>query len=96
VREIYPRAQLIEVLKRFDLFGSIFPFQRCMRCNGLLEVVCKGDVLDQLQPGTREAYDEFRRCMDCGQVYWRGSHYERMMHLIERIRNNTEGTVELT
>ncbi len=86
VREVHPRVQLVEVLKRFDLFGSFHPFQRCMRCNGLLEAVSKEDVFDQLQPGTREAYDEFRRCVDCGQLYWRGSHYERMMRLIEGIR----------
>ena len=90
VREIHPRSQLVEVLKRFDLFGSIHPFQRCMRCNGLLEAVNKEDVLDQLQPGTRATYNEFRRCIRCDQVYWRGSHYERMMRLVERIRGNAE------
>jgi uncharacterized protein len=36
VRATSPREQLIEVLRRFDLFRSISPFERCMHCNTLL------------------------------------------------------------
>jgi uncharacterized protein with PIN domain len=90
VRETHPRAQLVEVVGRFDLFGSIQPFQRCMRCNGLLEAVSKQELLEQIPPRTREHYDEFQRCTGCGQVYWRGSHYERMLRLIESFKHHQE------
>ena len=33
VRSLMPSAQLLEVLRRFDLFDRISPFQRCLRCN---------------------------------------------------------------
>jgi hypothetical protein len=78
VRATDPRRQVVEVLRRFDLFGAVTPFRRCMRCNGVLEPVDKAALVDQLPPRVRAAYEEFRRCRSCGQVYWKGSHYDRM------------------
>jgi uncharacterized protein with PIN domain len=85
VRETNPRCQLVEVLRRFDLLGSIEPFIRCIRCNGLLEDVCKKEVLDLLPLQTRRSYNVFRRCQACGQIYWRGSHFQHMQRFIEGV-----------
>lgn len=82
VRSTNPRLQLAEVLRRFDLFQLVAPFRRCIRCNGLLRPVPKEDILDRLKPGTRQCFDEFRMCQECGQIYWKGSHYERMQQFI--------------
>lgn len=86
VRSLDSRQQLLEVVARYDLAGQITPFRRCLRCNGQLEPVRKEQVIDQLEPLTRQYYEEFHRCLNCGQVYWKGSHYERMMDMIEQIR----------
>jgi hypothetical protein len=83
VRSDEPRAQLAEVLGRFELAGESRPFTRCTRCNGLLRDVAKSAVLDQLEPLTREHYDQFRQCAECGQVYWRGSHYEPLAGVVQ-------------
>ena len=85
VRATNPEQQIIEVLRRFDLFGKILPFQRCIRCNGLLEPVSKESILDQLPHQTRLEIDEFHRCGACSQIYWRGSHYERMQQFINGV-----------
>ena len=85
VREDSPRRQLVEVLRRFDLFGQIHPLARCMRCNGQLRPVAKEDVLDRLPPRTQQYYDRFCACEACGQVYWPGSHYARMMVFAEEV-----------
>jgi uncharacterized protein with PIN domain len=85
VRSKIPRQQLDEVLHRYDLYGCITPFRRCMRCNALLQEVSKAEVLERLQPLTRKYFDEFRLCPQCGHVYWKGSHYERMMELIRQV-----------
>jgi uncharacterized protein with PIN domain len=85
VRETAPRRRLVEVLRRFDLFDAIRPFSRCIRCNGPLEPVDAEAVADRLPPRTRQYYDEFRICQACGQIYWKGSHYERMQALIESV-----------
>lgn len=85
VRSTNPRQQVLEILRRFDLFGAVAPFRRCIRCNGLLEPVSKEAILDRLPPQTRQYYDEFHRCRSCGQVYWPGSHYARMQTFIEHV-----------
>ena len=85
VRESSFRLQLIEVLERFDLDGSLAPFTRCMRCNGVLENVSKEAVMDRVPPLSRQHAGQFRRCGDCGQVYWNGSHYRRMAKFIAEV-----------
>jgi uncharacterized protein with PIN domain len=77
-----PRAQLVEIANRLDLYDAIEPFKRCTRCNGLLEAVDKADIEARLKPKTRRFYDRFKQCSDCGRIYWRGSHFERMEKLI--------------
>ncbi len=84
-----PEAQIAEVLRRFDLAGRVKPFSRCLRCNGPLTPVAKETVLDRLEPLTRRYYDEFAICSTCDQVYWRGSHFQRMQGLVERLRPET-------
>jgi uncharacterized protein len=79
-------AQTIEVMRRFDLFGSIAPFTRCLRCNARLERVAKGDVIEKLEPLTKIYYEEFRRCIGCGQIYWAGSHFSKLQKRLEAIR----------
>jgi len=85
VRATNLEQQVVEVLQRFDLFGKVLPFQRCIRCNGLLEPVAKEAIVDQLPQKTRLSIDEFHRCRECHQIYWRGSHYERMQQFIEGV-----------
>ncbi len=78
-----PRQQTVEVIKRFRLQRRVKPFQRCLRCNGTLQVVEKQAILDRLEPLTKLYYDDFRICPDCQQIYWKGSHYGRMLEMIE-------------
>jgi uncharacterized protein with PIN domain len=85
VRSTHPREKLIEVLRRFDLLQLVKPFSRCMRCNGLLEEVAKEEILEALPPKVRDAYEGFRRCRECNQVYWRGTHYERMRQFLDHV-----------
>jgi uncharacterized protein with PIN domain len=85
VRATEPRKQISEILRRYDLIGNIHPFQRCLRCNGQLEPVAKSQILDRLEPLTKKYYDEFKICQSCGQIYWKGSHFQRMQKFIEQI-----------
>lgn len=79
------RAQLFDVLRRYDLHDRLAPWRRCLRCNGLLRPVDKAAALDRLEPKTRLYYDEFQQCEDCSQVYWRGSHFEELARLVSEI-----------
>jgi uncharacterized protein with PIN domain len=84
-RSLDSLEQLAEVIRRFDLPAHIAPFHRCLRCNHPLEAVSKEAVLDRLEPLTRLYFDEFQICPSCGQIYWKGSHYEQMQRLIDEL-----------
>jgi uncharacterized protein len=88
VRAAQPREQLVEVLRRFNLSGSVAPFRRCLDCNSLLQVVSKDLISYRLPPETRKHYNEFHICPGCNRLYWKGSHYQRMADLIERMINS--------
>jgi hypothetical protein len=85
VRATEREEQLEEVAGRFDLGPRARPFSRCVTCNGLLAPVDKAEVVQLVPPRVRERQEAFRRCTACGQVFWRGSHHDRMSRLIARL-----------
>ena len=85
VRTTEPKQQVIEVLRRFDLFSAVAPFRRCLRCNTVLNPVSKESILERLPPRTRENYEEFRTCPSCSRIYWGGSHYAHMQRLVQHV-----------
>ncbi|MBD2356211.1 Mut7-C ubiquitin/RNAse domain-containing protein [Tolypothrix sp. FACHB-123] len=85
VRSTNPQRQILEVLRRFDLFNIVLPFQRCLRCNGLLQPIAKALVIDQLPESVQLQNDEFHRCQECEQIYWKGTHYERLQQFIDGV-----------
>jgi uncharacterized protein with PIN domain len=92
----WPRSQnadeqTIEVVGRFDLSELIAPFTRCLRCNAQLEAVAKAEIVSKLEPLTKIYYDQFRRCPDCKQIYWSGSHFPKLQRRIDKIRSRARG-----
>jgi uncharacterized protein with PIN domain len=85
VRSSAPADQVREVVARFDLHARIAPFSRCTMCNGTIRVVREEDVADRIPTRARREHDEFRACEGCGRVYWKGSHYARLLALVERL-----------
>lgn len=77
-----PVEQLKEVFRRYDLKNYLHPFSRCMICNGEVVSVRKEEIDYALKPKTRCYYNEFRKCTNCGKIYWEGSHYEKMKNFI--------------
>jgi uncharacterized protein with PIN domain len=82
--------QVLEVLRRFDLFSQIRPFRRCLLCNGALESARKEDILEHLEPKTILYYHTFFRCRQCRQIYWKGTHFEKLEEKVEKWMNNSE------
>lgn len=85
IRSDEARAQLQEVIKRFDIKNQVNLFSRCLRCNTPLEEVKKEDIADRLKPRTREFFTTFRHCPGCDRIYWNGSHYEKMKAFVESL-----------
>ncbi|WP_299991494.1 Mut7-C RNAse domain-containing protein [uncultured Pontibacter sp.] len=85
LRSQHTEEQLKEVVSRYKLHDQLRPFSRCMVCNGNIVAVDKQEVLEQLPSKTKQYFDEFYQCQQCKQVYWKGSHYDRMMELVHKI-----------
>lgn len=85
VRATDPHEQVLEVARRFHLYGAVRPLTRCANCNGQLAPVAKADIDHLLEPGTRRDHDTFVQCGDCGQVYWPGSHTDDLHAFIDDV-----------
>lgn len=94
VRSPLPDEQIREVIKRFDLFSQMAPFQRCFECNGLIQAVEKGQIIDRLQPKTKQYYEAFYICPDCGRIYWEGSHFARLRPTVEALMTRNQPPTE--
>lgn len=90
IRNKDPLLQAAEVLEHFGLCSDIKPFTRCIQCNGNIESVHIDseeyrEIEGQIPPGVKSWCSEYQRCRGCGKIYWRGSHYDNMERLIDRI-----------
>ncbi|HUK80126.1 MAG TPA: Mut7-C RNAse domain-containing protein [Nitrososphaerales archaeon] len=57
----------------------------CSLCGGELRPVGKGDVSGEVPPAVSRRHRLFFRCTSCGQVYWRGSHWKKLMSVARRL-----------
>ena len=80
-----PEKQLIEVMAYYQLQARLAPFTRCLACNGPIEAVPKEAVQEALPPKTRLYFQDFFQCSHCKRVYWKGSHYDRMLAFVAQL-----------
>jgi uncharacterized protein with PIN domain/sulfur carrier protein ThiS len=88
IRSTNIEEQVIEVLERLDLYNEINPFSRCLMCNGTLLNVTEEDetyqeLFIQLPAKVRIWCKEITICEKCHKLYWKGSHYEKMLKYID-------------
>ncbi|MFC6999402.1 Mut7-C RNAse domain-containing protein [Rufibacter roseus] len=82
LRSQQPETQLREVIKRYSLQNQFRPFSRCLACNAQIVKVPKAEVEHQLPLKTKQYFNQFYQCLGCGNVYWKGSHFDRMQELV--------------
>ena len=73
VREGELEAQIAQVVQALGLPPRAEP--RCAACNGELAVAPKEAVQSLVPPYVFHTQNEFRRCLSCGRIYWRGTHW---------------------
>ncbi|MFN3974704.1 MAG: Mut7-C RNAse domain-containing protein [Dehalococcoidia bacterium] len=62
--------------------GPPRPFTRCILCNTPLVPATPQVVAAKAPPYVLHTQRAFRQCPTCGRLYWRGSHWQRMQHLL--------------
>jgi len=84
VRSVHAEEQIREVLNHFQLENQLAPFKRCIQCNTFLVPVSKENILERLPLHIQQTFNEFQHCPRCDKIYWKGSHYERMVAKISK------------
>jgi hypothetical protein len=80
--------QLRELLADgFDLSLADEP-TRCGRCNGRVAPVGEDETVPAYAPDPTET--PCHRCRDCGQVFWKGSHWDDVRARLRRVKDETE------
>ena len=87
VRNTKPVQQIEEIVERFHLKNEIKEFSRCMECNSILKSIEKDKVVDRIPLKVKAYHNEFYSCKKCDKIYWKGTHYDKMKILIEKLKN---------
>lgn len=59
---------------------------RCMRCGGELVRKDKELLKDRIPPRTYRWLDEYFVCGRCGNLFWHGTHWNRIQHQLESLK----------
>lgn len=85
VHALKNREQLQEVFDRLDLAAAARPFSLCLDCNAPLRPLPRELALPRVPEGVARRHTHFLTCAVCGRVYWPGSHWERMRHIVSAL-----------
>ncbi|WP_086929646.1 Mut7-C RNAse domain-containing protein [Agarilytica rhodophyticola] len=89
IRNVLPELQFKEVVEHYQLKESFKPMSLCVKCNGRIEKVDKEIVEKQVPEGVYDWQDEFKQCMSCRQVYWKGSHFEKIQKILDNVKSRS-------
>ncbi len=71
------------LLKALGIEDCKRPFVRCPRCNGELVEVDREELVGFVHPYVWNRKEKFAVCKECGQIYWEGTHVERMRRRLQ-------------
>jgi uncharacterized protein with PIN domain len=74
--------QLKQVAKSLKIKS---PFSRCPVCNSETEEVAKETIKDEVPAYVFEVHNDFKKCPECGRVYWQGTHYKEIEKVINEV-----------
>lgn len=90
LRATESRQQFQEVVTLYRLREAFHPFSRCVHCNNAIYPIAKTKIQQLLPRRVAKQLQQFYRCEHCGQVYWKGSHYQRMRNFLDRVGNSPD------
>ncbi len=76
--------QLKIVLSKVDIEKGLI-LSRCTICNGLLEKISKKNVKEKVPKMVFENNNDFLYCRRCDKIYWKGTHYKKMLDKIDEL-----------
>ncbi len=87
VKKIHNTKQVAEIMHAFGLKppSKLAP-TKCASCNGELRKAKKGEVAGKVHERVLANRRAFWICTNCGHIFWKGSHWERIEDEFRLIR----------
>jgi uncharacterized protein with PIN domain len=80
VQNIGGKNQFREIQKQFPIGNA---GSRCIECNFQLRLIRKDKVEHLVPPFVFKRYNQFFLCRSCSRIYWKGTHFEQMLRMLE-------------
>ena len=68
---------------------------RCIKCNETINAVKKSLIEGSVPAKVFQWKEEFFQCSGCSQVYWEGSHYKKIMELLEEVSEKNHSNLAI-
>lgn len=81
----HPLNQIKQVVRDLGLSYPQDPFTRCILCNSPLIPFSKEEACKIVPEYVCRTQEIFGQCPECKKIYWKGTHYERMVKILEKI-----------
>lgn len=92
IRRDRVRGRLRQVIESVPLSRTdLCLFSRCVRCNLPLQPVDRSTVFGRVPEYIRQTRERFKECLECGRIYWRGSHGDAADMEIDRLFRKPTG-----
>lgn len=78
--------QLHLVFQSFPaITNEINPLSRCSLCNTFIQSIEKEKIKDHVPKRVYEQNTKFWYCPTCNHIYWRGTHYDKILQKINKL-----------
>ncbi|HID95228.1 MAG TPA: hypothetical protein EYP53_04125 [Candidatus Latescibacteria bacterium] len=84
------RGQLRQVLGELNLDTRRYLFSRCLVCNHPILPVEPEEVRGRVPSYVFQTQTEFSTCPGCERIYWKGTHYERILETLKQIEGDQD------
>lgn len=68
------------------------PLTRCSLCNIIIQPIEKEKIKDQVPKRVYEQNTKFWYCPTCKHIYWRGTHYQKILEKIKILKKEYKST----
>ena len=87
VMEDNPLHQLRELIQKGCIsLNEENPFSRCLLCNALIDEIPREEAEGKVPDFIFYMQKTFYKCLQCGRIYWQGTHQENMQKRVAELR----------
>lgn len=78
--------QIKEINDCYENFSKhIKTFSLCSDCGSCLSDISKENIKEKIPVYVYYKFDNYKICSKCNKIYWKGSHYKKILHLLRNI-----------